>query len=73
MLRAENVNVDPNENVVSMVIVLTDGNPNHGEIDKAVIERNVESAINDDFSLFCLGFGEDLDFPFLERMALQVS
>lgn len=73
MLRDESdQNVRPDENVVSMLIVLSDGNPNHGEIDKEIIERNVEEEIRGDFSLFNLGFGEDLDFPFLERMAYQV-
>ena len=72
MLRREAEQIDRSENVVSMLIVLTDGNPNYGEIDKGIIERNVENAIDGDFSLFCLGFGEDLDFPFLERLALQV-
>ncbi|XP_071509557.1 uncharacterized protein [Diadema antillarum] len=71
MLRAESETHAPDEEIVSMLIVLTDGNPNHGETDKAIIERNVHEAIGGDFSLFCLGFGADVDFPFLTRLALQ--
>lgn len=72
MLRAESEQDPQEEEIVSMLIVLTDGNPNHGEIDKTIIERNVHEAINGDFSLFCIGFGADADYPFLRRLSLQV-
>ncbi|XP_063952458.1 uncharacterized protein LOC129255898 [Lytechinus pictus] len=71
MLRTESEQDPQDEEIVSMLIVLTDGNPNHGEIDKTIIERNVHEAINGDFSLFCIGFGADADYPFLRRLSLQ--
>lgn len=71
-LRQEEERNRGEEKVVSMLIVLTDGEPTYGEKDEAQIERNVREVIDGDYSLFALGFGEDVDFPFLTRLALQV-
>ncbi|XP_022107830.1 uncharacterized protein LOC110988530 [Acanthaster planci] len=70
MLRREGEKVR-GEKVISMLVVLTDGEPTFGEVDKGEIERNVEDAINGDYSLFCIAFGEDADFAFLNRLALN--
>ncbi|XP_071961077.1 inter-alpha-trypsin inhibitor heavy chain H3-like [Antedon mediterranea] len=56
---------------VSMVIMLTDGQPTNGETRLNVIEKNVEQAIDGKYSLFNLGFGDNVDFTFLEKLALR--
>ncbi|XP_038066966.1 uncharacterized protein LOC119736992 [Patiria miniata] len=71
MLRREGEKLRGGEKVISMLIVLTDGEPTYGETDTREIERNVQDAINGDYSLFCLAFGEDADFEFLNRLALN--
>lgn len=35
------------------------------------IQSNVREAIAEKFPLYCLGFGFDVNFEFLEKMALQ--
>lgn len=35
------------------------------------IQSNVRKAIADKFPLYCLGFGFDVNFEFLEKMSLQ--
>ncbi|XP_031423009.1 inter-alpha-trypsin inhibitor heavy chain H3-like [Clupea harengus] len=59
------------ENSVSMVILLTDGQPTSGETDTEVIQENVQASIDGNVTLFCLGFGYDLDYGFLDTMAKQ--
>uniref|UniRef100_UPI00398EACDF inter-alpha-trypsin inhibitor heavy chain H3-like n=1 Tax=Pristiophorus japonicus TaxID=55135 RepID=UPI00398EACDF len=59
------------ERSVSMIILLTDGDPNVGEKDPVKIQINVKSAIQERYSLYCLGFGFDVDYSFLEKMALD--
>ena len=71
MLRREGEKLRGGEKVISMLIVLTDGEPTYGETDTREIERNVQDAINGDYSLFCLAFGEDADSEFLNRLALN--
>ena len=70
MLRREGEKVR-GEKVISMLVVLTDGEPTYGETGKREIEHNVQDAIKGDYSLFCLAFGEDADFEFLKRLALN--
>lgn len=36
-----------------------------------VIQENVQNAINGKYALFCLGFGFDVSYKFLEKMALS--
>ncbi|TSV54873.1 Inter-alpha-trypsin inhibitor heavy chain H3 [Bagarius yarrelli] len=59
------------ENSVSMVILLTDGDPNHGESNLENIQKNVQDAISGNMTLFCLGFGYDVNYGFLDVMAKQ--
>ncbi|NWI51770.1 ITIH4 inhibitor, partial [Calyptomena viridis] len=59
------------ERSVSMVILLTDGQPTSGERNVEVIQKNIQKAINGKYALFCLGFGFDVSYKFLEKMALS--
>ncbi|XP_055985589.1 inter-alpha-trypsin inhibitor heavy chain H4 isoform X2 [Sorex fumeus] len=56
---------------VSIIILLTDGDPTEGETDPEKIQKNVQEAIAGQYSLFCLGFGFDVSYEFLEKMALE--
>ena len=57
---------------VSLIILLTDGDPTVGETNPTIIQNNVREAINGQYSLFCLGFGFDVNYPFLEKMAVLI-
>ncbi|XP_041748340.2 inter-alpha-trypsin inhibitor heavy chain H3 [Coregonus clupeaformis] len=59
------------EKSVSMVILLTDGMPNSGESSVPQIQQNVLGAMGGNMSLFCLGFGNDVDYSFLDVMSRQ--
>ncbi|NXE55242.1 ITIH4 inhibitor, partial [Casuarius casuarius] len=59
------------ERSVSMIILLTDGQPTSGETDVEVIQENIQKAISGKYALFCLGFGFDVSYKFLEKMALS--
>ncbi|XP_069499637.1 inter-alpha-trypsin inhibitor heavy chain H4-like isoform X3 [Ambystoma mexicanum] len=59
------------ERSVSMIILLTDGQPNTGESNIEQIQLNVKRSIMDKYTLYCLGFGFDVDYKFLEKMALE--
>nr|XP_019942174.1 PREDICTED: inter-alpha-trypsin inhibitor heavy chain H3 [Paralichthys olivaceus] len=54
-----------------MIILLTDGMPNSGETNLEQIQKNMLSAIGGKMSLFCLGFGDDVDYSFLDVMGKQ--
>ncbi|XP_006876120.1 PREDICTED: inter-alpha-trypsin inhibitor heavy chain H4 [Chrysochloris asiatica] len=56
---------------VSLIILLTDGDPTEGETNPAKIQKNVQDAISGQYSLFCLGFGFDVSYSFLEKLALD--
>ncbi|XP_053172311.1 inter-alpha-trypsin inhibitor heavy chain H3-like [Scomber japonicus] len=56
---------------VDMIILLTDGMPNTGESRIPKIQENVRSAIGRNMSLFCLGFGNNVDYSFLDVMSKQ--
>ncbi|KAK2873981.1 hypothetical protein Q8A67_021134 [Cirrhinus molitorella] len=56
---------------MSMIILLTDGRPSSGQQDLSKIQENVRSAINGSMSLFCLGFGYDVDYGLLDALAKQ--
>ncbi|KAM9681440.1 LOW QUALITY PROTEIN: inter-alpha-trypsin inhibitor heavy chain H4 [Dama dama] len=56
---------------VTLIILLTDGDPTAGETNPSKIQKNVQKAINGQHSLFCLGFGFDVSYSFLEKMALE--
>lgn len=42
-----------------------------GEIKLSTIQKNVKRMMREDFSLFSLGIGFDVDFDFLERIATE--
>ncbi|XP_059185016.1 inter-alpha-trypsin inhibitor heavy chain H3-like [Centropristis striata] len=56
---------------IDMIILMTDGMPNVGETSLPRIQENVRSAIGGNMSLFCLGFGNDVDYSFLDVMSKQ--
>ncbi|XP_062441901.1 inter-alpha-trypsin inhibitor heavy chain H4-like [Rhea pennata] len=59
------------ERSVSMIILLTDGQPTSGETNVEVIQEDIQKAIGGKYALFCLGFGFDVSYKFLEKMALS--
>ncbi|KAM6980760.1 inter-alpha-trypsin inhibitor heavy chain H3-like [Aplochiton taeniatus] len=59
------------EGSASLLILLTDGDPTAGVTNQATIQVNVQEAIGNKFPLYCLGFGFDVNFEFLEKMALD--
>uniref|UniRef100_A0A8B9JSH6 Zgc:112265 n=1 Tax=Astyanax mexicanus TaxID=7994 RepID=A0A8B9JSH6_ASTMX len=67
------LNKHQREGSASILILLTDGAPNEGESDPARIRVNVKEAIGGKFPLYSLGFGFDVNFDFLEKMALENS
>uniref|UniRef100_A0A7N5ZSC9 Inter-alpha-trypsin inhibitor heavy chain 3 n=1 Tax=Anabas testudineus TaxID=64144 RepID=A0A7N5ZSC9_ANATE len=68
---ARMLNAHPRDGSASILILLTDGDPTTGETNLETIHSNVRRAIADKFSLYCLGFGFDVNFEFLEKMSLQ--
>ncbi|XP_037654104.1 inter-alpha-trypsin inhibitor heavy chain H4 [Choloepus didactylus] len=56
---------------VALIILLTDGDPTVGETNPSRIQENVREAIGGQFSLFCLGFGFDVNYAFLEKLGLE--
>ncbi|XP_053724872.1 inter-alpha-trypsin inhibitor heavy chain H3-like [Synchiropus splendidus] len=59
------------ERSIDMVILLTDGMPNSGVYQPEAIYRNVREAIGGNMSLHCLGFGDNVDYSFLDVMSKQ--
>uniref|UniRef100_M3YZC0 Inter-alpha-trypsin inhibitor heavy chain 4 n=1 Tax=Mustela putorius furo TaxID=9669 RepID=M3YZC0_MUSPF len=59
------------EGSVSLIILLTDGDPTMGETDPARIQKNVKEAVGGQYSVFSLGFGFDVSYAFLEKLALD--
>ncbi|XP_066100599.1 inter-alpha-trypsin inhibitor heavy chain H1 isoform X1 [Saccopteryx bilineata] len=54
-----------------ILIMLTDGEPTEGVRDRSQILMNVRNAIGGRFPLYNLGFGQDVDFNFLEIMSME--
>ncbi|XP_056461170.1 inter-alpha-trypsin inhibitor heavy chain H3-like [Gadus chalcogrammus] len=71
MLQDDRRNKKLPERSVDMIILLTDGMPNAGESNLQRIQQNVCEAIGGNMTLFCLGFGDDVDYSFLDVMAKQ--
>uniref|UniRef100_A0A4W5Q5B4 Inter-alpha-trypsin inhibitor heavy chain H3-like n=1 Tax=Hucho hucho TaxID=62062 RepID=A0A4W5Q5B4_9TELE len=67
------LNRHPHDGSVSLLILLTDGDPTTGETNLEKIHKNIKEAIGKKFPLYCLGFGMDVNFDFLEKMALENS
>ncbi|XP_068963010.1 inter-alpha-trypsin inhibitor heavy chain H2-like [Petaurus breviceps papuanus] len=61
--------LDPNS--VSLIILVSDGDPTVGELKLSNIQKNVRGSIQDNISLFSLGIGFDVDFDFLERLSQE--
>ncbi|XP_030898828.2 inter-alpha-trypsin inhibitor heavy chain H3 isoform X2 [Melopsittacus undulatus] len=55
----------------SIVIMLTDGQPNVGISNTQEIQAHVKKAIEGKYPLYNLGFGYSVDYNFLEKMALE--
>ncbi|XP_042679261.1 inter-alpha-trypsin inhibitor heavy chain H3-like isoform X1 [Centrocercus urophasianus] len=55
----------------SIIIMLTDGQPNVGISNTQDIQTHVKKAIEGKYTLYNLGFGYGVDFNFLEKMALE--
>ncbi|XP_060094797.1 inter-alpha-trypsin inhibitor heavy chain H4 [Heteronotia binoei] len=59
------------EKSISMIILLTDGQPTSGVTAVHDIQKNIKQANNEKYFLYCLGFGFDVSYTFLEKMALD--
>ncbi|CAJ0943580.1 unnamed protein product [Ranitomeya imitator] len=70
--KAHNSKILPKRSV-SLIILLTDGEANAGESNPAKIQENVKKAIQGKYTLYGLGFGHGVDYPFLEKLALENS
>uniref|UniRef100_A0A663FBM1 Inter-alpha-trypsin inhibitor heavy chain H3 n=1 Tax=Aquila chrysaetos chrysaetos TaxID=223781 RepID=A0A663FBM1_AQUCH len=55
----------------SIIIMLTDGQPNVGISNTQDIQEHVKKAIEGKYPLYNLGFGYGVDYSFLEKMALE--
>ncbi|KAM4022277.1 inter-alpha-trypsin inhibitor heavy chain H3-like [Anomaloglossus baeobatrachus] len=55
----------------SSIIFLSDGDPTLGERNIDTIMMNVKQATEGVVTLYSLGFGEDVDYNFLEKMSLE--
>ena len=58
---------------LSMIIILSDGKPENGITNLNLIKEKTKELINGRYSLFTLGFGNDVDHEFLEKLAGQNS
>ncbi|XP_073500561.1 inter-alpha-trypsin inhibitor heavy chain H3-like [Phyllobates terribilis] len=61
------------ERSVSLIVLLTDGQANGGESNPSKIQANVKQANQGKYTLYSLGFGHGVDYPFLEKLALENS
>ncbi|XP_069846413.1 inter-alpha-trypsin inhibitor heavy chain H2 [Dipodomys merriami] len=59
--------LDPNS--VSLIILVSDGDPTVGELKLSKIQKNVKQNMQDNISLFSLGIGFDVDYDFLKRLS----
>ncbi|XP_050996942.1 inter-alpha-trypsin inhibitor heavy chain H3 [Acomys russatus] len=59
------------ERSTSIIIMLTDGDANTGESRSEKIQENARNAIGGKFPLYNLGFGNNLNYNFLETLALE--
>jgi hypothetical protein len=53
------------------VVLLTDGQPTAGESDCTRIRNNIVNTNTARSSVFCLGFGSDVDFDFLRAISME--
>jgi len=59
------------ENTAAIVVMLTDGQPTSGVTNKNTIRSEVRSKNTLHTPVYCLGFGNDVDFPFLKALSLE--
>jgi uncharacterized protein YegL len=59
------------ETKMPIMVMLTDGIATAGETNTQKIRQNVKNANTAKVSIFCLGFGFDVNFPFLKAMSLE--
>ncbi|XP_018603038.1 uncharacterized protein LOC108931622 isoform X2 [Scleropages formosus] len=62
---------DLHHNSVSLLIFLTDGRPTVDEVRPSRILSNARSAVQEQFCVFTVGLGDDVDYHLLERLALE--
>ncbi|XP_041486629.1 inter-alpha-trypsin inhibitor heavy chain H2 [Microtus oregoni] len=58
-----------NPDSVSLIVLVSDGDPTVGELKLSKIQKNVKQNIQDNISLFSLGIGFDVDYDFLKRLS----
>ena len=58
---------------ICILFVMTDGVPSKGITNPRTIERNIQDSNQGKCSVVTLGFGADVDFNFLARIALENS
>ena len=56
---------------VPILCFLTDGLPTSGETNTATIRTNIKNLNTGGVAIFCLAFGDDADFSFLQALALE--
>ncbi|KAJ8261765.1 hypothetical protein GJAV_G00158150 [Gymnothorax javanicus] len=56
---------------ISMILLVSDGDPTVGEIKLSAIQKNIKRYMREEISLFSLGIGFDVDYDFLERIAME--
>ncbi|XP_030584309.1 inter-alpha-trypsin inhibitor heavy chain H3-like isoform X2 [Archocentrus centrarchus] len=71
LLRKEREKKKVLERSMDMIFLLTDGMPTSGVSNPQIIQQNVLSATGGNMSLFGLGFGNDVDYSFLDVMCRQ--
>ncbi|XP_060544999.1 LOW QUALITY PROTEIN: inter-alpha-trypsin inhibitor heavy chain H3-like [Pantherophis guttatus] len=59
------------ERSASLVIMLTDGDPTAGVTNLGQIQENAKNATKGRYPIYNLGFGYDVDYAFLERIATE--
>ncbi|MCK5773724.1 MAG: VWA domain-containing protein [Thermoplasmata archaeon] len=62
---------DDNQEAVPIIVFLTDGLPSAGVTNTAAIRENIKGANTGGVSIYSLGFGQDLDFDFLNALSLE--
>jgi uncharacterized protein YegL len=56
---------------VPIIVFLTDGQPTSGETNRNTIRENVRTHNELDVSIYCLGFGNNVEFDFLSALAME--
>jgi len=54
-----------------IVVMLTDGKPSSGTTNTFSIRKNIKKVNTAEVSIFSLGLGDNLDFPFLKALSLE--